>query len=184
MQLNVVPLVLAAAEGEEASGVALVLPDAAELIWGAVAFVLLLAVLVWKVFPALNRMLEERAAKIQGQIEEAEAQRVEAEKLRRQYEEQLADARSEANRIVEAAREQAERVRADIVAKAEEEASQIVARARSDAEAERGRLIQDLRGQVATLSVQLASRIVQKELDAEQHRALVDQYINELSGLN
>ena len=173
---------LAAAEGagEELQ----LLPDTAELVWGLVAFALLMAFLFWKVFPALNRTLDERASRIQGQIEEAEAQRVEAEKVRRQYEEQLADARAEANRIVEGAREQGERVRADIVSKAEEEAGQIVARARTDAEAERGRLVQDLRGQVAALSVQLASRIVQKELDPEQHRALVDQYINELSGLN
>ncbi len=184
MQVVATIFVLATEAGEEASGLDLVLPDTAELIWGLVGFALLMVVMVKKVFPALNKMLDERQAKIQGQIEEAESQRQEAEQLRRQYAEQLADARGEANAIVEQARSDAERVRADVTSRAEEEANQIRTRAREDADAERGRVIQDLRGQVATLSVDLASQIVRSELDPERHRALVDQYINELSGMN
>jgi F-type H+-transporting ATPase subunit b len=176
------PLVLAAVEGAD-DGLQL-LPDFAELLWGAVAFALLMGFLLWKVFPKLNATLDERGAKIQGQIEEADNQRQQAEQLRRQYEEQLADARSQGNTIVEDARAQAERVRADVLAKAEEEAQQIRERARSDVEAERGRVVQDLRGQVAVMSVELAGKIVQRELDPERHRDLVDRYINELSGLN
>ncbi len=175
-------VVLAAEEGAE-SGLQL-LPDTAELIWGAVAFALLMAFLLWKVFPRLNQTLDERAAKIQGQMQEAESQRQQAEQLRRQYEEQLADARNQGNALVEEARAQAERVRADILAKAEEEAQAIRERARADINVERGRIVQDLRGQVAMLSVELTGKIVQRELNPEQHRALVDQYINELSGLN
>ncbi|CAN5652336.1 MAG: F0F1 ATP synthase subunit B [Actinomycetota bacterium] len=184
MQVVATIFVLATEAGEEASGLDLVLPDTAELIWGLVGFALLMVVMVRKVFPALYKMLDERSAKIQGQIEEAESQRQEAEQLRRQHAEQLADARSEANAIVEQARSDAERVRADVTSRAEEEANQIRSRARQDADSERGRVIQDLRGQVATLSVDLASQIVRRELDPERHRALVDQYINELSGMN
>jgi F-type H+-transporting ATPase subunit b len=170
---------------EEEDGIAAwLLPDFAELLWGFVAFMLLLGFMFWKVFPAVGRVLDERAARIQGQIEEAEAVRGEAEQLRAQYEEQLTRAREEANAIIEEARAQGERLRQETVARAEEEARQIVARAREDAEADRGRLVQELRGQVAALSVELAGRIVQRELDESQHRELVDQYINELSGLN
>ncbi len=176
------PLMLAVQEGAD-SGIQL-LPEWPELIWGLVAFVLLFSFLAWKVFPALNKMLEERAAAIQGQMSEAEAVRAQAEEQRRQFEAQLADSRAEANRLVEEARAQAERVRADVLAKAEEEAAQIKARALEEVAAERGRLVQELRGQVAAISVELASKIVQRELDEEQHRGLVDQYINELSGLN
>src|SRR3712207_5006267 len=173
------------AGGEEASsGLDLVLPDFAELLWGAVGFALLFLILRRFVFPSLGKMLDERSAKIQGQMEQAESDRQSAEQLRRQYEEQLSDARNQGNTIVEEARQQAERVRADVLARAEEEAQSIRERARADVEAERGRIVQDLRGQVATLSVELAGRIVQRELNPEQHRALVDQYINELSGLN
>jgi len=175
----------AAGEAEEAaSGLDLVLPDLAELLWGVVGFVLLTLILRKFVFPSMTKMLDERGAKIQGQMEQAESERQKAEQLRKQYEEQLADARNQGNELVEEARQQAERVRADVLARAEEEAQQIRERARTDVEAERGRIVQDLRGQVATLSVDLAGKIVQRELNPEQHRQLVDQYINELSGLN
>jgi F-type H+-transporting ATPase subunit b len=172
------------AGAEEASGLDLVLPDFAELLWGIVGFVLLTLILRKFVFPPMAKMLDERSAKIEGQIEQAETERQQAEQLRRSYEEQLADARNQGNTLVEEARAQAERVRADVLAKAEEEAQQIRERARADVEAERGRIVQDLRGQVATLSVELAGKIVQRELNPDQHRQLVDQYINELSGLN
>ncbi|CAN5486377.1 F0F1 ATP synthase subunit B [soil metagenome] len=168
----------------EGGGLQVVLPAPAELIWGLVGFALLFVVLWRFAFPALNKMLDERQRGIQGQLEGAESARQEAEKLRRQYSEQLADARSKANEVVEEARADGERLRADIVARAETEAQQILARAREDQQAERGRLIQELRGQVAALSVELAGKIVQKELDPRQHQVLVDQYINELSGLN
>lgn len=176
------PLVLAVTEGGDES--LQLLPDFPELIWGLFAFSLLMAFMFWKVFPTLNSTLDERAARIQGQIEEAESLRTEAQQLRTQYEEQLADSRAEANRILEEARAQAERLKADQLARAEEEAGQIKARALEEVSAERGRLVQELRGQVAALSVELAGKIVQRELDETQHRALVDQYINELSGLN
>lgn len=168
----------------ETTGINNILPDAAELVWGAVAFVLLFLFLAKVAFPKLNATLDERGQQIQGQITEAEQARAQAERLRVQYEEQLADARNQANQLIEEAREQGERLRQDIVARAEDEAAQIVARAREDVDAERGRLVQELRGQVAGLSVELASKIVQRELDEERHRELVDQYINELSGLN
>jgi F-type H+-transporting ATPase subunit b len=176
-------LVLAVEEGTTETELQL-LPEPAELIWGLVAFALLMAFMSRFAFPALNRMLDERAARIQGQIEEAEAQRDDAERLRRQYEEQLANARNQAGEIIEQARRDAERVRAELVGRAEQEAESITRRAREDAEASRARVVADLRNQVAVSAVDLAGRIVQRELDGERHRALVDQYIDELSGLN
>ncbi|MGH8905807.1 MAG: F0F1 ATP synthase subunit B [Egibacteraceae bacterium] len=162
----------------------LLLPGMFELVWGFIGFALLMAVMVKKVFPTLNETLEKRQQAIQGRLTEAESTRQEAEKLRRQYEDQLASAREQATRIIEDTRTQAEGLRQDLIKRAEEEAKQIVERARADQRAERGRLIQDLRGQVAGLSLEIASRIVGKELDGGRHDELVDQYINELSSLN
>lgn len=159
------------------------LPETPELIWGAVAFTVLMALLGYVVFPRLNQALDERTARVQGQIEDAEAVRGEAEQLRRQYEEQLSGAKDEAQRIIEQAREQAERIRSEAHSEAEREAQQIRARAREDAEAERNRVVQDLRNQVAALSVDLAGRIVERELDEERHRDLVDSYIDNLSSV-
>lgn len=174
-------VVLAAEGGEESIQL---LPDTAELVWGIVAFSLLMVILSRFALPRMNQMLDERGARIQGQLEEAASVRQDAEQLYRQYEEQLADARTRSNEIVEEARAEAEQVRAQRLDEAEQEANAIRARAREDAEAERARLVQELRGQVAVLSVELAGKIVQRELDARRHSELVDQYINELSGLN
>ena len=181
--LNTLTL-LAAEGGEEASGSDLLLPEAPELIWGLVAFSILMFFMSKWVFPRVNTALDERSAKIQGQLQQAEATRQEAEELKSQYSEQLAEARSEADRIRDEARDDAERIRSERVAAAENEAESIRTAAREEAEAERGRVVADLRSQVATISVDLASKIVQRELDAERHRDLVDRYINELSSLN
>lgn len=177
-------IILAAAEGEEASGIELLVPEAAELFWGALAFAAMFAVLWRFAVPQVNRTLEERQAGIQGRLEEAERLRTEAEELRRQYNDRLSEARDEASRIVDEARQDAEQVRERRVADAEEEAQAIRQRAREDAEAERSRLVQQLRDQVATLSVDLAGRIVHRELDAGRHDALVDDYIDRLSRMN
>lgn len=181
--MNVTSLVVLATE-EGVDPQLQLLPETAELIWGIVAFVLLFLLLSRFALPSMNRMLEDRRARIQGQLEEAEAIKVEAEELRRQYEQQLKDARAEANAIIDRARGDAEQVRESKIAEAEEEAESIRQRARTDAEAERARLVQQLRTQVAALSVDLAGRIVHRELDEEQHRTLVDEYIDQLSSMN
>jgi F-type H+-transporting ATPase subunit b len=175
-------LVLATAEGADPE--LQLLPAPAELIWGIVAFALLFLVMSRYALPSMNKMLDERRARIQGQLEEAEEIRNEAEELRRQYQEQLKEARARANEIVDQARADADKVREQKVKDADEEAQAIRQRARDDAEAERSRLVQQLRGQMAALSVDLAGKIVHRELDEEQHSTLVDEYIDQLSNMN
>lgn len=167
----------------EQEGIVL-LPDEPELIWGLVAFLLLLFVMMKLVFPKLNQTLSERGQLIQGRMEEAESKLVEADQTRQRYEDSLADARGEANRIVEEARAAAETVRAEILAKAEADSAAIAERAKADAASERERVLQELRNQLGAISVELASRIVERELDAATHEHLVDEYITRLSSTN
>ena len=175
-------LILAVEEGES-SGIEL-LPDTSELVMGLVAFLLLAALLIKFVFPKANEALEARAAAIQGRMEEASAKLVEAEETKRSYEAGIADAQGEANRIIEEARTAADAVRADVIAKAEAEAAAIVERAQVEVAGERDRVVQDLRAQVGSISVELASRIVERELDQATHEGLVDEYIARLSSQN
>ena len=167
---------------EDATSV--VLPAAAELVYGAIAFVLLFWLLSKFAFPKLNEALAQRNAQIQGKLEESESKLTEAEQIRRRYEEQLADARNESNRIIEEARQTADAMRRDILARAEQEAQAAVTRAQAEVGAERDRAVQALRQEVGALSLQLASRIVEKELDPRQHQVLIDQYIEQLSRSN
>ena len=164
-------------------GIDLILPATAELIWGAICFAIVLFILNKIAFPRLREAVEKREQAIQSEKEEAEKARQEAEKMRDQHKQQLAETRSEANRIIEDARQQAEQVRKDIVAKAEKDAESIVARAQEQIEAERNRTVQELQGTIADLSIQLAEMVVGRSLDGSTQRELVDAYIKEVSSM-
>jgi F-type H+-transporting ATPase subunit b len=169
----------APAEENEASDL---YPHANELIVGAIAFAILFF-FIWKwALPRLNKLLDERREKIQGQIEEAERARQEAEEVRRRYEDQLRDARGEASRIIEEARKTAESVRKDMLAKAEDESRQVVSRAQDEIRSERERVFEELKATVGELSIQVAERVVGESLTKDRHMKLVDSYIAELAG--
>src|SRR4051794_14295308 len=149
-----------------------------ELIWGTIAFVALLVVL-WRfgVFKRISEMLAERAARIEGQIKEAEQTRSDANRMLEEYKAQLAGAREEANRIIAEAREAGEQLRKDLQRKAQEEADRIVEAARAEIQGERDRAARELRREVGILAVQVAERVVGSELDGDRQLALVDSYI-------
>jgi len=175
-------ILLAAAEG--GSGIDLLIPAWAELIWGSFAFLVLFLVMRKLVFPRMDTMLDERRAAIEGKMQEADAKLVEMEEAKRRFEASLGDARGEATRILDEAKAAAEAVRREVIANAEAEAARIVERATGEATAERVRLLDELRGQVGALAVQLAERIVERELDAATHAGLVDEYIQRLAARN
>jgi F-type H+-transporting ATPase subunit b len=171
------------AQAHEREGIDLILPAPAELIWGAICFAIVLAVLSKIAFPKLREAVEKREQAIQKEKEEAENSRREADKLRDEHKQQLAETRSEANRIIEDARQQAEQVRKDIVAKAEKDAESIVERAQEQIEAERTRTVQELQGTIADMSIQLAEMVVGRSIDGSAQRELVDAYIKEVSSM-
>lgn len=158
-----------------------ILPAADEVLWGGISFVVLLGVM-WKfAFPAVKRGMDARTNKIRGDLDEAERVRSEAQGILDQYQRQLADAKQEANRIIEEARLTAEQLKSDLSARAEAEVAEVREAARRDAELSRQRMINDLRGEVATLAIDLAEKVVARNLDRESNRALVDTYISEVS---
>jgi F-type H+-transporting ATPase subunit b len=158
-----------------------ILPDIAEIVFGGVAFLIVFGMLAKFAFPALNKMLAERTARIQGEMERAEATRSEADQVLADYRQQLAGAREESNRIIEEARKTAEQLRRDVQAKAEQEAQATVARAQDEIRAERDRVFQELRAQVGDIAVELAGRVVGQSLDRGTHERLIDDYIDQVS---
>jgi F-type H+-transporting ATPase subunit b len=172
-------LILAA---EEADPKRFVLPHGDELIWGIIAFTLLFTFLAWKVFPMVNKMLAERAAKIRAGFEASEKSKLEADRLLDQYRKQLDEARGDAQKIIEEAKRTAESLRKDLVEKAERESQEIVNRARADVAGEADRARQQLRAELANLSLELARRVIERELaQPETAREFVDRTIQELS---
>lgn len=169
---------------EEPEGLRLILPDTVELVWGAITFAFVASFLVWKVWPRLREAVEKREREIAGNVEGAESQRREAQKLLDDYKAQLADARAEANKIIEEARQSAEKVRKELIVKAEEDAKATVAKAKGEIEVERARTMDELRGQVAGLAVDLAEKVVGRSLDRSAQSQLVDDYISEVGTMS
>lgn len=157
-----------------------IFPATNELVWGTVAFLLLLFLMYRTVFPSINKAYKDRRANIEGKLEQAEREREEAEQLLEHYRRRLRDAEDETQRILEEARSNAERVRRDLLAKAETDAGRELDRARQAIRAERDQAIRQLRNEVGTLAVELATRVVGDSLDRERQLRLVDEYIDEL----
>jgi F-type H+-transporting ATPase subunit b len=160
-----------------------IIPEADELIFGGLAFLLVFLVLARYAFPRINQGLKERTDRIKTDLEKAEGARNEAQQILERYEGQLQEARGEANRIIDEARKTAESMRRDMLAGAEDEANQVVARAQEEIRAERDRAFGELRRQVGELSVELAARVVGTELNKQRQMRLVDGYIDELTGM-
>lgn len=168
---------------EESSGIDLLLPDTSELIAGFIAFSIIF-VFVWKwVIPAADKALTARQEAITGQLTQAETAKQEAESLLDDYKKQLAQAKSEANTIVEDARQAADVLRSNLVGQAEEDAVSIRGKARADAGAEMDRAAAQIKDEVATLSLELAQMVVAGSVDESVQRTLVDRYIDDLGNL-
>jgi F-type H+-transporting ATPase subunit b len=157
-----------------------ILPAANELIWGTIAFLILLFVMYRTVWPSVDKAFKDRRANIEGKLEQAEKDREEAEQLLEQYRRRLRDAEDETQRILDEARANAERVRRDLRAKAEAEAGRELDQARQAIRAERDQAIRQLRNEVGTLAVELATRVVGESLDRDRQLRLVDRYIDQL----
>jgi F-type H+-transporting ATPase subunit b len=157
-----------------------ILPAANELIWGAIAFFILLFLMYRTVWPQVNQLYQQRRANIDGKLEQAEKERSEAEQLLERYRQRLAAAEDETQRILEEARASAERVRKDLLAKADADAERQLERARQAIRSERDQAIRQLRVEVGVLAVELATRVVGDSLDRERQLRLVDQYIDQL----
>jgi F-type H+-transporting ATPase subunit b len=157
-----------------------ILPSGAEIVWGTVSFVVLFAVLAKYAFPAVNKAMVARTEKIRNNLDEAQKVRDDAETILADYQRQLADARSEANRIIEEARQAAEQLRQDMVRRADEEVAELRQRNAEDLRAAQERAVSQLQSQVRNLALELAEKVVGANLDRDRNLQLVDQYITEL----
>ncbi|MCX4470308.1 F0F1 ATP synthase subunit B [Micromonospora sp. NBC_01655] len=168
-----------AAEGGEPHNP--IIPIWQEIVVGSVAFAVLCFVLMKFVFPRMEQTFQARVDAIEGGIKRAEAAQAEANQLLDQYRAQLAEARTDAARIRDDARADADGIRQDILAKAREESDRIIAAGKEQLAAERATIVRELRTEVGTIAVDLASKIVGESLaDEARRKGTVDRF---LSGL-
>ena len=171
-----------AAEGSAPPGEGSQIPptDWGLQLWTLVAFVVLLVLLTKFAFKPIAQALDRRGEAIKKSIEDAEKQRAEAKKLMEDYQKQVADARNEAGKIIEEARQLGERVRKEVVEKANSEASAVAQRAQEEILRQKEKGIQEMKDTVAALSVQIASKVIEKEVNEATHRQLVENLIKDL----
>lgn len=169
------------AAGEEVEGIRLLLPAGYDLFWSSLVLVVIAVAFYKYVLPKFQAVLDERTAKIEGGIARAESAQAEAAAQLAEYQQLLADARSEAARIREDARTEGAQILAESRTRAQEEASRIAETAQRQIEAERQQAAVSLRADVGTLATQLASKIVGESLEDEARRSrVVDRFLDDL----
>ncbi len=169
---------------EENLGAALLIPQLSEFIPMLIVFVIIWGIIAKVAWPAIAGMLDKRAATIKDSLETAEAARIEAEQLLEGYKQQLAEARRESAEILSEAKRAGENVRNDILAKAQVEAEDMVENARKSIENEKKAAIAELRNTVADLSVSVAGRIIQRDLDPAEHKRVIESYLAEVGNID
>jgi F-type H+-transporting ATPase subunit b len=175
------PLLAATSEGaEEGGGSFLVTPNVGLMIWTLLAFGITLFIL-WKLaFPRIAEALDKRQKAIEDSIDTAERTKVEADQLLAEYRERLQEARQQAEEIVARARRAGETFESESKADAQRQREELMAQTKRDIEAETRRAIQEIRNEVADLTVLATEKVTRKTLTDEDQRRLVEEALGEL----
>ncbi len=158
-------------------------PEYNLVVWTAIAFLIVFWILKKFAFPRIMVMLEERNEKIEGDLKNAELTREDAEKMLAEYKAQLNEARAEAKKIMDEGKSLGENLRKETIVKAQEEANQLIKRAQDEIGREKDKAIKELQSQIADISIEVASKVIQKSLSKEEHGKLIDDYVTEVGKL-
>ncbi len=181
MSAAAVPAAAVTAAGDEVEGIRLLIPAGYDIFWSSVVLVVIAVVFYKLVLPKFQAVLDERTAKIEGGLAQAETAQAEAAAQLAEYQQLLADARSEAAKIREDARAEGGQIVSEARTRAQEEAARIAETAQRQIEAERQQAAVSLRADVGTLATQLASKIVGESLEDEARRTrVVDRFLDDL----
>ena len=170
----------AVAPAAESGGSFLVSPSIGLMIWTLVAFVITLLILRKAAFPRIAAALDRRRRAIEDSIEAAERTRSEADTLLAEYRARLSEAREQAEDIVTRARRAADRVESEAKEEGKQQREEMLERARREIESETRRALNDIRREVADLTVMATERVTRKSLDSDDHRRLIEESLGEL----
>ena len=151
------------------------------LIAQIVNFLLLVAVVSWFGYKPIMKIMEERQNKIATDLQNAENTKAEAQNVKKEYERQLAEARSEAQAIIDKANKTAKEAYDQMLAQAREEQENIFRTAKEQIEREKANALLEVRNEVVSLSMQLASKVVEKKMDAEADQKLINEFLDEIT---
>jgi F-type H+-transporting ATPase subunit b len=181
--VDIAGLLVAAQEGGggggDEGGSFLVSPSLGLMIWTLALFGFTLWVLSKVAFPRIQAALDRRAHAIRESVEAAERQRKEADELLAEYRKRLTEAREQAEDIIARSRKAAETVKSQATDEGHARREELVAAARKDIEIETRRSLERIRKEVADLTVTATEKVTRKSLDAEDHRRLIQEALEE-----
>ena len=153
-------------------------------IWAILASLANLLILAWIIkrflFKPVKKVVDTRRAAIDGDYAKADAARAEAEELRQNYEASMAAAQQTSDQIIAEASRTAEYRGNEIVAEAREKATEIRRQAEADAVLERKKAEDEMKHEIANVSAQLTGKLLQREINEEDHRELIDSFLHDL----
>jgi F-type H+-transporting ATPase subunit b len=165
---------------EEGGGSFLVSPGVGLMIWTLILFLFTMWVLSKVAFPKIQEALDKRSKAIAESIEAAERQRRESDELLEEYRARLAEAREQADDIMARARRAADTAEAEATSAGKEKREELVAAAKRDIEAETRRSLQQIRKEVADLTILATERVTRKSLSGDDQRRLVEEALSEV----
>ncbi|EPI00877.1 MULTISPECIES: F0F1 ATP synthase subunit B [unclassified Enterococcus] len=148
------------------------------------SFLILMVLLKHFAWGPISDILKKREDKIANDLDSAEQSRVKAAKLEQEREQQMLASRSDAADIIKNAKESGELSRQNILKETQEEVARLKTKAQSDIKLERDTALSTVKDDVADLSLQIAEKILNKELSPEMHESLINQYIEGLGSTN
>jgi len=151
------------------------------IFWEVLSFAILFFVLYKYAFPGILGMLEEREKKIKDSLDQADRHRSEAERKLKEYEAKLSMAAKEADGILAAAKERAQRLMEENEQRMTVEAERIKGEATREIDHERRKAIQDIRAQTTDLALMVAEKVVLRSLNEADHRKFADEALEALS---
>lgn len=155
-------------------------PELTHVLWALINFAIILWVLNRFIFKPLLKTLDAREGEIKKNLDQAAADRAEAEKLRREFTEQVAGAQRQAQEIVSQATRNAQAEAERIIAEAREKAAAEWERAQKQIQVERDRAIAELREEVAVLAVSVAGKVIGRSLNDDDHTRLAKKFVEEV----
>jgi F-type H+-transporting ATPase subunit b len=175
-----VTVTAASSSTSDSGGSFLVKPGIGLMIWTLVVFGLSMFLLAKLAFPRISEALDKRQRAIEESIDAADRVKVEAEQLLAEYRERLTEARVQADEIVSRAKKSADVHEREALESSKEARDEMLEQTRRDIEAETRRAIQEIRNEVADLTVRATEKVTRKSLDDADQRRLVEEALNEL----
>jgi len=173
-------LVLAAEAKKEEGGSFLVSPSLGLMIWTLIAFGSAFLILRKFAFPPIQEALEKRANAISESIDAAVRTKEEADQLLEEYRARLKEAREQADDIVARARKAADSHQEDTKVEAKRYREELMASTRKDIENETRRALEEIRKEVADLTVIATEKVTRKSLDGDDHKRLIEEALAEV----